>query len=123
VEFQAEFMLVKHGDSMKVKIKNKKFPANGFQKGNTYRRSGRSGRKPGTPNKFTTLKNAFIEAFQNIGGAEALVEFAETDNRSMATFLKIVGGMLPKDMNLTVEGAEALANNLQKARSNSQKAT
>ena len=35
-----------------------------------------NGRPVGSKNKFTTLKSAFIEAFEEIGGVDNLIEWA-----------------------------------------------
>jgi hypothetical protein len=62
-----------------------------------------AGRKKGTPNKFTTLKDAFIGAFKDIGGQDALVKFARTQKNQRELF-KMVAHMLPRDVH--VSGAE-----------------
>ena len=37
----------------------------------------RAGRPKGVKNKFTTLKEAFVNAFQSVGGEDYLVKFAK----------------------------------------------
>jgi hypothetical protein len=62
------------------------------------------GRGKGTPNKFTTLKQAFLDAFLNIGGTETLAKFAKGKHKP--EFYKMVASMLPKDVQLSgPEGA------------------
>ena len=71
-----------------------------FKKG----RAKTGGKKKGTPNKFTTLKQAFLEAFQDkrIGGTEGMVEvFSKNDARKI-DFFKLISKMLPTSMNAEV---------------------
>lgn len=66
----------------------------------------KSGRKKGTPNKFTTLKQAFLDAFQDerIGGKEGLTEvFSQNDMRKIE-FFKLISKMLPT--NVGISGGE-----------------
>jgi len=65
-----------------------------------------SGRKKGSPNKFTTLKQAFLDAFQDkrIGGTEGLTEvFSKNDIRKIE-FFKLISKMLPS--NVGISGGE-----------------
>jgi hypothetical protein len=83
-----------------------------------------AGRKKGVKNKFTTLKDAFINAFQRIGGEDALVEYCtpaslEVKNKKgevvrvidfsserKKEFFKMIVPMLPKEVAVTgAEGA------------------
>ncbi len=60
------------------------------------------GREKGTLNKFTTLKQAFLDAFQDeeIGGKNGMVKvFSQTDLRKME-FFKLISKMLPSNMNV-----------------------
>jgi len=59
-----------------------------------------SGRKKGQPNKFTTLKAAFLNAFQKIGGEEALAIWAR-EHGSKKDFYLILSKMLPRDISIT----------------------
>jgi hypothetical protein len=60
------------------------------------------GRKKGAKNKTpTTLKNAFLEAFESIGGVQSLQAWAE-DNKT--EFYKIMSKILPKELELTGAG-------------------
>ena len=65
------------------------------------------GRKKGTPNKFTTLKDAFIGAFQDVGGQEALAKFAAS-RKGKKAFYNMVSGMLPKDVQVSGPNGQAL---------------
>jgi len=49
-------------------------PRKPFQKG----RAKTGGRKKGTPNKFTTAKQAFLDAFEELGGKDFVVKVAKT---------------------------------------------
>ena len=77
-------------------------PTKKFVKGQP--RPKNAGRKKGTPNKFTTLKQAYLNAFQSqkIGGEEGMVNvFSKNDIRKME-FFKLMSKMLPS--NVTVDG-------------------
>ena len=54
--------------------------------------SGGPGRPKGKANKFTSLKQAFLNALEAAGGDQFILEFARADP---AKFLAIVGRMLP----------------------------
>ncbi len=80
-----------------------------------------AGRKKGVKNKFTTLKDAFVNAFQRIGGEDALYnwltpETLEVKNKHGEVvrtidfsanrhkeFFKIMATMLPRDVQVTAE--------------------
>ena len=75
-------------------------PTKKFQKGD--KKPPNSGRKKGTPNKFTTLKKAFLDAFEDerIGGTEGLIKvYSKNDMRKME-FFKLISKMLPSNMNI-----------------------
>ena len=63
-----------------------------------------SGRKKGTPNKFTTLKDAFINAFNSIemGGEKGMTEVFSANSFTKREFYKLISKMLPS--NVTVDG-------------------
>ena len=64
----------------------------------------KGGRKKGTLNKFTSLKQSFLDAFQDekIGGTKGLIEvFSKNDIRRIE-FFKLISKMLPS--NVTVDG-------------------
>ncbi len=64
---------------------------------------GNSGRPKGTKNKYTTMKAAFTDAFEEIGGADALAEWAKKD-KNKGTFYKILTKLLPSENTTTLEG-------------------
>ncbi len=67
-----------------------------FQEGNTL-----GGRTKGSKNKLNTdIKEAFDIAFQGIGGAEALTEWARSHKSS---FFKIYATMQPKKLQGMIE--------------------
>jgi len=77
-------------------------PTRKFQKGD--KKPPNSGRKKGTPNKFTTLKQAFINAFNSkeMGGEEGMTKVFATNNFTKREFYKLISKMLPS--NVTVDG-------------------
>lgn len=65
-----------------------------------------AGRKKGTPNRFTTLKQAYLNAFQNkkIGGENGMVEvFSKNDIRKIE-FFKLISKMLPSNVGVEHSG-------------------
>lgn len=64
------------------------------------------GRQKGTPNKFTSnVKDAFSEAFEMLGGAQALYKWAQ---RNQTDFYKLASKLIPADLNVgIVETPEA----------------
>jgi hypothetical protein len=68
----------------------------GFQKG--HKKTG--GRKKGTPNKFTTLKDAFVEAFRDLGAARGLIKWVRKSNENQKVFYSLVARMLPTEMRI-----------------------
>lgn len=91
----------------------------GFQKGNQLGK----GRILGSKNKFTSLKQAFIDAFNAIGGEQALIDWVANDavveyidkksgkkvkidlgGDRKKEFFKMISSMLPKE--LAVTGAD-----------------
>lgn len=58
------------------------------------------GRKKGTPNKMTTsVKEAIMKAFDEVGGEKYLVEVAKQDHR---TFCSLLGRVLPKEISANI---------------------
>jgi hypothetical protein len=65
-----------------------------------------AGRAKGTPNKFTTIKNAVLEAFQELGGKDYLVRHGKFDFRTMSTMLnKAMPTEIQGNLNMTHEQA------------------
>ena len=63
-----------------------------------------AGRKKGTPNKFTTLKDAFINAFNSeaMGGEKGMTEVFSSNSFTKREFYKLISKMLPS--NITHDG-------------------
>jgi len=63
-----------------------------------------AGRKKGTPNKFTTLKQAFINAFNSkeMGGEKGMTAVFSANSFTKREFYKLISKMLPS--NVTVDG-------------------
>jgi len=61
------------------------------------------GRPKGSKNKFTELKEAFLEAFEELGGVDGLVKWARKNNKCQGEFYKMVAKMLPS--NVGIEGS------------------
>ena len=57
------------------------------------------GRPKGSKNKFTLLKNAFLEAFEEIGGKDALVKWAE---QNRGKFYEFLVRLFPKELKATL---------------------
>lgn len=71
------------------------------------------GRKKGTPNKFTaSVKAAFEEAFDRMGGVEALVSWAQSEPTE---FYKLYSKLLPAEVrnsvNANVDGTISIVVN------------
>lgn len=96
---------------MKVRRKN----AGHFKPG--HKKMG--GIKKGGKHRFTSLKDAFIGAFQDIGGRDSLADWADK-NWNKKDFYKIMSSMLPKDVNVTI-GGEDLAQAIKEARERGKK--
>jgi len=60
------------------------------------------GRPKGSKNKFTELKEAFLEAFEELGGVDGLVKWAKKNNKCQGEFYKMIAKMLPS--NVGIEG-------------------
>ena len=66
-----------------------------FQKG--HKKLG--GSKKGQPYKATMqVKEAFLIAFNELGGAKGLTQWAKEDPRNKETFYKICGRFIPLDV-------------------------
>jgi hypothetical protein len=70
----------------------------GFKKGD--KRPAGAGRKPGTPNKFTTAKQAFLDAFEELGGKDFVIEVASTA-RGREVVLSNLAKLLPNKQELS----------------------
>jgi len=72
------------------------------------------GRTKGTPNKTTAeLKDMILQALDKAGGEEYLMKQADLNP---ASFLALLGRILPRDINANVNFNDELARRLQEAR-------
>jgi len=72
-----------------------------------------AGRPPGIPNKITLdLKQAFLGAFEDLGGKEKLVEVANKSDANYLRVVELVARLLPKE--ITGPGGSALQIIIQK---------
>lgn len=62
------------------------------------------GRPPGVRNKLTNLRDAVIEAFDRVGGADYLVRLAEGTQSDRAAFVSLMNKVLPTQVQANVEG-------------------
>jgi hypothetical protein len=58
------------------------------------------GRPKGSKNKFTNIKDAFINVFKDVGGETYLREFAMAHPKE---FVRLMGSMLPKEIQAEVK--------------------
>jgi len=72
------------------------------------------GRQKGTPNKTTAaLKDAILNAFEEVGGQAYLVMVANTDPR---TFCTLLAKVMPQEINADITANVSLADRLATAR-------
>jgi len=64
-----------------------------------------NGRPVGSKNKFTTLKNAFIETFEELGGVDNLVEWAKANQTE---FYRMVARLMPREIKADVNTGTSL---------------
>ena len=64
-----------------------------------------NGRPVGSKNKFTTLKSAFIDAFEEIGGVDNLVEWARCNETE---FYRILARLMPREIHADVNAGFTL---------------
>lgn len=62
------------------------------------------GRAPGVKNRLTNLREAVLEAFDQVGGAQYLAKLAEGTSSDRAAFVGLVSKVLPTQINANVEG-------------------
>jgi hypothetical protein len=65
-----------------------------------------NGRPKGTPNKFTTLKQSFLDAFEQLGGTKGLVDWAKATQTNRGTFYQMMTRLFPQEVsgNLRLTG-------------------
>ena len=64
-----------------------------------------NGRPVGSKNQFTTLKSAFIDAFEEIGGVDNLVEWARCNQTE---FYKMLARLMPREIKADVNTGTSL---------------
>ena len=64
-----------------------------------------NGRPVGSKNKFTTLKNAFIETCEELGGVDNLVEWAKANQTE---FYRMVARLMPREIKADVNTGTSL---------------
>ena len=64
------------------------------------------GRKKGVQNKFTTLKQSFLDAFNSkeLGGTDGLIDAFKPNNITKRDFYKLISKMLPTNVDTEVSG-------------------
>jgi hypothetical protein len=62
------------------------------------------GRPPGVKNKFTNLKNAFLNVFHEMGGEEWLKQRASDHKRGASEFMQALIKMLPTKIDADLSG-------------------
>ena len=62
------------------------------------------GRRKGTKDKFTELKDAFLSAFDELGGVKGLVEWAKRSNDNTGQFYQMITKLLPRNVNIDTPG-------------------
>ena len=59
------------------------------------------GRPKGSKDKFTDLKNSFLEAFEKLGGVDALVEWAKKNANTKAQFYAMITKLFPRTIDVS----------------------
>ena len=85
-----------------TRIERKK-TRNSYTNGNKFK-EGNPGRPKGSRDKFTSLKDAFINAFNEVGGERELVRLAKKSERNKAQFFQMITKMLPSSVDMDVKG-------------------
>jgi len=62
------------------------------------------GRPKGVPNRFTNLRDAFLEAFKETGGAQGLIDWVNKNSRNKGDFYKMITKMLPANIEVDHKG-------------------
>ena len=64
------------------------------------------GRKKGVKNKFTTLKQAYLDAFNSaeIGSTQGLVDAFKVNPFTKREFFKVISKMLPSNVAMDLDG-------------------
>jgi hypothetical protein len=64
-----------------------------------------NGRPVGSKNQFTTLKSAFIDAFEEIGGVDNLVKWARCNQTD---FYRMLARLMPREIKTDVNTGVSL---------------
>ena len=74
---------------------------NGRNPNGTFRKGSKdAGRKKGSVNKFTSLKDSFLDAFEAIDGTQGLIDWINENKRNRALFYGWITKMLPTNVDL-----------------------
>ena len=76
---------------MTKRKERKKTPGRPFKVGNP-------GRPKGAINKFTSLKQSFLDAFEQTGGTEGLMKWINENKRNRANFYQMVTRLFPQEV-------------------------
>ena len=60
------------------------------------------GRPKGCPNKFTTLKQAFLDVFIEMGGSDEMKKVFSKNDFKKADFYKLISKMLPSNVDVDI---------------------
>lgn len=94
-------------DAVQASSSESEKPAGNERKGGVSPLTGAptpAGRPKGVRNKLTNLRDAVLEAFDTVGGADYLVSLAKGTQSDRAAFTSLVAKVLPTQINQNVEG-------------------
>lgn len=74
--------------------KKTRIPGRPFKPGNP-------GRAKGCKNKFTSLKESFVDVFKRLGGTEALYNWADKNDHNKGIFYAWITKMLPSNIDIS----------------------
>lgn len=63
-----------------------------------------NGRPKGSLNRFTNLKDAFLGAFEDLGGRKGLVKWAKESKINKRTYYQLIAKMLPSNVSISNPG-------------------
>jgi len=55
----------------------------------------KGGKKKGSKNKFTSIKQSFLDAFKDIGGTQGLVKWTNESKRNKMLFYQLITKLFP----------------------------
>jgi len=61
------------------------------------------GKKKGTLNRFTTLKQAFLDTFEDLGGTDGMTTAFKKTDFTKRDFYKLISKMLPASIDMKVD--------------------